>query len=110
MEKPRSYIHIKKTKAFDEFGVLVIGRTVVPMYIILVSTLILSILIAIAGGIVAGNTGGESWGLLAFSGVPFGLLVLGLLIYGLYSMVVMFVSHIKKANRIERGLQEDKRY
>lgn len=105
MEKPKGFIHIKKTDKFPDFGVLIIGRTAIPVYILVNAVWVLSALLLIPGTIVAVESEGTSWGLMALSLTPVGLLLTGLLLAGIYNGIAMWVRDIKKANRIERGLE-----
>lgn len=108
MEKPRGYIHIKKTKDFPEMGVLVVGRVSIPIYAITSVVVILSLALFIIGLVVLEVTGGQNLSVFLAGLVPIGLLILLSVIAGLIALAVNIKENIKKATRDERGLGQER--
>lgn len=104
MNKPRAFIHTKTTSKFSEFGVLVIGRTAIPIYLILNSALLLTLVLGVSGMILALNTApNQQWWLLITAAVPVALVVVSSLLIGFVNMIAKFAKDIKKANKELRG-------
>ncbi|UDL16512.1 membrane protein [Microbacterium phage Zooman] len=104
MDKPRSFIHVKSTSKFSEFGVLVIGRIAIPIYLILNSALLLTLMLGVAGGVLAATTRpDQQWWLLIASAVPLTLVIVSTVIVGFINIIAMFARDIKKATKDLRG-------
>lgn len=101
MNKPRAFIHTKTTSKFSEFGVLVIGRTAIPIYLILNSALLLTLVLGVSGMVLALNT--QQWWLLISAAVPLALVVVSSIFIGFVNMIAKFAKDIKKANKELRG-------
>lgn len=102
MEKPRSRVHFRKDSQFD-MGLLVLGRTVIPVWIIVSTLAILVAVFLIGGGFEAGFTNGESTILLMAGGVVALAIIAALIVWGLITLFLNMKRDIKKATRRVHG-------
>jgi uncharacterized BrkB/YihY/UPF0761 family membrane protein len=98
MEKPRKFIEVTKTRTFSAFGVLMVGRAVIPVYIIINTFLIVTALLVITAFAT------QNVAFLFAAGVPLGLIGLFFVFWLFAAIAIKFRDDILKAKRqIEGG-------
>lgn len=96
MDKPRAFVHFEQTRAFDEMGVLAIGRLHIPTVVLIVFTALMSVILTVVSGVMVETTGDSDWWMLiGWFGIGVGALsVIG----GLASLLAWMGRALVRAN------------